>query len=118
MNYGDNDQSALIRNSITHRSNDMNNNVNDNNGFLNDTDGGRSSMRLVMVIVSLVIIGIWAVVSFRNNAMSDIPSGVLYLMIATLFGKVVQKGIELGNFGFFGSSQPAQTTDKTDGEQK
>ncbi len=69
--------------------------MNNGTGFLNDTDGGQSSMRLVMVLVVLVIMTGWMIVVIRSGEFVAFPSTTVWLLFVCFGGKVAQKAIEL-----------------------
>ncbi len=65
--------------------------------LLQDNDGNTSSMRIVWVISVLTIIGVWAVVSLKNNQMQSFSVGDAVFIGMLFSGKVGQKYIESRN---------------------
>jgi len=50
-----------------------------------------SAMRLAFLLWSLVLLVIWAIVSYRTNALQDIPESVVTILGILITGKVVQR---------------------------
>lgn len=63
-------------------------------GILQDGNGKTSSTRLITLFMCLVIIIIWGVISLKENALSDIPQGVIWMFYGLLFFGAVRKVIE------------------------
>lgn len=61
--------------------------------FFKDKAGNLSSMRLILAIVVGTVIFVWAYLSLSAHAMSDIPTGVVTVVLVAITGKVVQTSI-------------------------
>ena len=69
------------------------------NGFLQDGDGDKSSMRLVLWYVFLLVGAVWAWCSVGGEGgpkMANIPDSVVELLVALLIGKVGQSTLAEG----------------------
>lgn len=59
--------------------------------LIEDNSGGFSSTRLVFVIWCLVVLSVWAGVSFINNELKPIDSSVITILGILSSAKVVQR---------------------------
>lgn len=56
-------------------------------GYLEDAEGNKSSSRLIVVFVTLCIMVVWSVVSFKTVTMAAIPWEVVTLLAVCILGK-------------------------------
>jgi len=56
-------------------------------GYLEDAEGNKSSSRLIVVFVTLCIMVVWSVVSFKTVTMAAIPWEVVALLAVCILGK-------------------------------
>jgi hypothetical protein len=66
-------------------------------GFFKGDDGGRSSMRLVWIFVTVVVIGAWATISVHNWKVEPIGYDLTSLIVLLSGTKVAQKLVENGD---------------------
>ncbi len=59
--------------------------------LIGDQAGNLSSMRAAMLLGLVIVLGAWLVVSIHQHALQNLPDNILYLLIALISGKAVQK---------------------------
>jgi len=59
--------------------------------LLSDDAGNTSSIRVVLLVSTSTILGVWAFVSITSRSMQEIPQGVLFLFGTAIGGKLIQK---------------------------
>ncbi len=62
--------------------------------FFQDTSGALSASRLILILFSFAIIGVWAFTSVSTGVLVPIPESVVAAFGAAVAGKVIQKPFE------------------------
>lgn len=63
-------------------------------GFLQDANGNNSSLRLVLIIIVLGIVGVWAYLCITKGEFIEFPIKTLVAIVLPLLAKLVQNGQE------------------------
>ena len=58
--------------------------------FFKDDTGQYSSTRLIFIVSSFLILGVWLVSCYHQKKMADLPSSLLYLEGILMTGKIGQ----------------------------
>jgi hypothetical protein len=69
-------------------------NNNEKTGFLRDDTNKKSSIRILVCVCTLTMLGVWAILSIKNNVMQTIDIGTAMAFATPFGGKVVQKWLE------------------------
>jgi len=66
--------------------------------ILTDDRGNRSSMRLLNFIIIITILMVWIIICFKKSEFVSFHESHVWLIAVSMFGKVLQKGVEADFF--------------------